>query len=62
MSTRNGMIWAAIRMAHLENPNRTLDEIAGAAQRIFEISDIPVSTLVRTYYRIEKVYLNNDKE
>ncbi len=51
-------IWSAIRMAHLENPNRTLVEIAESAQRIFGIQGVPVKTLTRTYYRLEASFLN----
>lgn len=53
-------VWAAIRMEHIQRPDRKLSEIARSARRILAVTTVPVSTMIRTYYRLEASFLNEE--
>ena len=53
----DGIIYGAVKMAHLENPSRTMRDIAECALTNFGIEGVPAATILRTYYRMEGLFL-----
>ena len=53
----DGIIYGAVKMAHLENPERTMRDIAECALINFGIEGVPAATVLRTYYRMERLFL-----
>ena len=56
----DGIIFGAIKMAHTENPARTMKSISESVLSVFAIKGVPSQTLLTTYYRMESAFLNNN--
>ena len=54
----NITVWAAVRMAHIENPGRSMIDISKSVLSIFCIQDLSPRALLATYYRLEASFLN----
>lgn len=50
----DGIIYGAVKMAHLDNPNRTMRDIAECVLINFAIKDVSYKTVMSTYYRFER--------
>ena len=57
----DGIIFGAIKMAHMEDPKRTMQSISECVLSIFAIEGVPYRTLLTTYYRMEAAFLNTNR-
>lgn len=55
----DGIIFGAVKMAHMEDPTRTMESISKSAHAIFGLEGVPLRTILGTYYRMERAFLNN---
>ena len=57
----DGIIFGAIKMAHMEDPKRTMKSISKCVLSNFDIKGVSYLTLITTYYRMENAFLNTNR-